>query len=184
MSTPPVQVSSKFDRRHVITLVLSLHLPITVPTRFRAISHHEWTSRCVPKKPCSEQWTVTSDVYFQRYARRQTHTHRHTDRHGWDRVAAPEWCDRTARIQSSSVRPHSEWSAASAAAARRHRTAGCCSSRDGCMHERLCWFLLFQFYTSSRALVLHFLFILVGSHLILLLPTLWHLIAHNVLLCR
>jgi len=40
--------------------------------------------------------------------------------------------------------------------------------------------LLFQFYISSVALVLRVLFILVSSHLILLLPTLWHLIAYNV----
>jgi len=32
--------------------------------------------------------------------------------------------------------------------------------------------------------LVHFLFILVSSHLILLLPTLWHLIAYNVLMCR
>jgi len=38
-----------------------LPLPITVPTRFRAILHHEWISRCVSRKPCSKQWTVTSD---------------------------------------------------------------------------------------------------------------------------
>ena len=43
------------------------------------------------------------------------------------------------------------------------------------------WCLLFRFYISSIALVLHFLFILVSFHLILLLPTLWHLIAYIVL---
>ena len=39
------------------------------------------------------------------------------------------------------------------------------------------------FYISSIALVLQFLFILVSSHLIWLLPTLWHWIAYNVLMC-
>ena len=39
------------------------------------------------------------------------------------------------------------------------------------------------FYISSIALVLHLLFILVSSHLIWLLPTLWHWIAYNVLMC-
>ena len=44
--------------------------------------------------------------------------------------------------------------------------------------------LLFQVYISCITLVLHFLSILVSSHLILLLPTLWHWIAYNVLMCR
>ena len=42
-------------------LFVYLHLPITAPTQFRAISHHGWISRYVSRKPCSKQWTVTSD---------------------------------------------------------------------------------------------------------------------------
>ena len=38
-----------------------LHLLIMVPTRFQAISRHEWISRCVSRKRCSKQWTVTLD---------------------------------------------------------------------------------------------------------------------------
>jgi len=45
----------------VISSEVTFHLPITVPTQFRAISHHEWISRCVLRKPCSKRWTVTSD---------------------------------------------------------------------------------------------------------------------------
>jgi len=40
---------------------LHLRLPTTVPTWFQAKSHHGWISRCVSRKPCSRQWTVTSD---------------------------------------------------------------------------------------------------------------------------
>ena len=36
-------------------------LPITVLTQLRAILHHEWISRCVLRKPCIKQWTVSSD---------------------------------------------------------------------------------------------------------------------------
>jgi len=39
-------------------------------------------------------------------------------------------------------------------------------------------------YNSLIALVLHFLFILISSYLTLLLSTLWHLIAYNMLMCR
>jgi len=42
---------------------LHLHLlPITVLTRFQAISHHEWISWRVSRKPCSKQWTVTAKL--------------------------------------------------------------------------------------------------------------------------
>ena len=41
----------------------SLRLPITVLTRFRATSHHEWISRSVSRKPCSKQWTATSEKH-------------------------------------------------------------------------------------------------------------------------
>jgi len=40
------------------SLLSWVHLLITVPTRFRAVSYHEWISRCVSWKPCSKQWTV------------------------------------------------------------------------------------------------------------------------------
>jgi len=40
---------------HTCTYNHHLQLPITMPTRFRAISHHEWISRCVSRKPSSKQ---------------------------------------------------------------------------------------------------------------------------------
>jgi len=58
---PPVNIICTGRPSMQMTWIFHLHLPITVPTRFRAISHHEWISRCVPRKPCSKRWTVTSD---------------------------------------------------------------------------------------------------------------------------
>ena len=40
------------------------------------------------------------------------------------------------------------------------------------------------FDITKSVLIPHFLFILVSSHLISLFPTLWHLIAYNVLMRR
>ena len=46
-----------------IVVAIHLHLPITVLTRFRATSHREWISRSVSRKPCSKQWTATSEKH-------------------------------------------------------------------------------------------------------------------------
>jgi len=57
-----------------------------------------------------------------------------------------------------------------------HRGGGVDNNIKETHFYRQLYCLLFQFYISSIALVLRLLFILVSSHLILLLPTLWHLI--------